>query len=1446
MFNPVKIFLLLRQYFALALVMISFWGHCIAHANTSPLVNPGPVIKKITQVTGQSIEQVNDLLQSKSGFIWLATANGLLRFDGYNLKTFQPEQHNHLTNNHFTGLIQDKNTMLWLMSSGGGLSRFNPLTEQFMHFQSVKDDLTTLSSNQLNSMSLTADHTLWIASDNGINLFDLTTLKNQRFDTRLQHNAIEKSTIEKDTAGQGGESVFKILQDSQQRLWYSILDKGVFMRDPVSKMIHHFQSDPNDINSLESNFGSVIYETNDGVIWIGSHNAVNRFDPIKQNFTRFYIALQPQNREEKSAVSTLYQDKNQRLWIGTLFNGLSVLQPHSQTIDNVNSAFVGEDMFETMAINQIIGDSSGLLWFATKQNTLVQLNPDGLAFKHQQVNKENPATLLSGFTDTSGATWLGTASSLYSLDPVSQQFVLEADNVGYISLINQDSNGNIILGVGDKGIMTFNPASKKIKPYGSDALKNDRLKNDRVKHQVPALPSNNLHSLTVDPNGQLWVGLFLSSDPGRGVYSFDQSKHQYQQHHNQFTNETLLADTQQVLVGTRRNGLRMLDRSSNQWSTINDENHDVNWVWSLFKDSKGRIWVGSKNAGLVRLNQQGDLPKEQSKNQGKNRLTFINTTHGLASNNIKSIVEDKSGLLWLGTTKGISRYNPQNGEITNYGYHQGLRIRSFSSEFSTLTASGDIIMGSRSAVVRFSPDKLAALAKLRSKNSTTKRTTKLPILLSNFKRFNRPVQLQSTDPESPLAQTINALDHLTLSYQDSMFSLSFASSNYLAHNNNLRYAYKMEGLTSQWIPIDANNRTATFTSLPAKDYVFKVKTSLPDGRWSDNIRSLKITVTPPFWLTWQAYVLYVLMALTLFYVIYRIRTASLLKRAETLEQGVIERTATIELLMAQKERMFANISHEFKTPLTLILNPMDAILANPSAEDISRKVSMMKRNGHRLLRMIEQLLELSKLEAQTAEKQAFYSIKRTLDTLLTSFQPLFDSKNLTLKHPAFEDTVVLLKEDTLEMILINLISNAIKYTPVEGAITVTVTTNDTMVTLSVKDNGIGISPDNQKLVFNRFTRANEQHNEQAENIPGAGIGLALVLELVESQQGTITLQSEVGKGSNFIVTLPIADEQNMVVENLEHISSSSQSEISALSESTPQNQPNADEYTSDGHNEADNKAANLLLIDDNADMLELLDDTLNKKYHCFSAQNGEDGVAMALDKLPDLIISDVMMPGISGYDVVRQLKQAELTSHIPIILLTAKGDIQSRLKGWAENADEYLEKPFNATELMMRIDNLLSIRSLLRQRYQREFSQPVTAANKTPESVAVAQHEVQATPTNEDELVNPLNQAFFDRLNQILEKYYAEEAFDVAFLVGQMCMSHRQFGRKMKALLDLTPVETIRNFRLKKAAELLEQGTPSGIVADLVGFTSHSYFSKCFKAHFECMPSQFVERHQSS
>ncbi|NQZ06604.1 MAG: response regulator [Algicola sp.] len=1246
---------------------------CVMTATASVLVNPGPVVEQIEKIAGQTPKGIKTLIQDQSGFMWLATSEGLLRFDGHSLKRFVHDDNNpkSLAHNDIRGLVEDNAGYLWLITRGGGLSRFTLKTEQFDNFAHVPGDIATLDSNQLNAIALGDNNTLWIGSNQGINHFNRTTLKNSRFNSALQPG---------DDAVR--ENIDKIFEDKQQRLWFSQRRKGLYLHMPQSQKTLHFQHDATDSHSLDANMVSAIYQSSDDNIWIGTSVSINRFNAAAFNFDRFAIPLKENNKVNHASVTRIFEDANNDIWIGTFYNGVSLLKAGSHNIVNLNQSTKLKDSLNALHINDIFQDRSGILWFVTPRKGLVKLNPAAMNFAHRLV-KSKSAKITALLADSKGVLWLATQDNLYSQKPDSQSFELMAQNVGEIDHLIESETHHIAFYIEGGGFVSFDPQTKQTEPY-----------NDEFTPAIPATP------------------------------------------------------------------------------------------------------IAALAAGTVKVS-----------------------------------IADKQGVLWLGTTTGLVRYDPTTKKVTTFGPQQGLRLGSIT--MGTLLPSGDIVMANSTGLVRFSPQKSDILSAAKTAQGT--------IMLSDFKLFSQSVPLQSVDASSPLITTINKTNAITLSYRQNWFSIAFASSFY-QQGEKQRYAFKMQGLSEQWIETDGNNRIANFTSITPGEYVFKVKVAGPDGRWHDNIRTLNISITPPWWQTKLAYFLYVVAVLALILLFNSLRTRQLRQRAARLEKGIEERTIelrqradTIAGLLEDKDRLIANISHEFRTPLTLILGPLASQIEAASNEKSQAQLSLAQANAQRLLNMVDQLLDMARLKDLPPSRKQRKDVVKTCHFLVGSFKPLAQDRDIDLRFDLRSDSDLTeaihvdMQPDALEKILSNLLTNAFKYSGDNTQISlIVVSKSQALVEISVKDTGQGISESDQKQIFKRFIRL----KNSAAYVPGAGIGLALVKDLVEQHEGSITVQSTIGQGSTFTVVLPISSSSQsdsevneaVVISAVEQVNSSQREQLAVI-------EPAENEQD-------DSDKINILVIEDNQDMREYIVSCLGERYLCAQASDGEEGVEMARKNLPDLIISDVMMPKMDGFEVTQTLKNDQATSHIPIVLLTARGDRDSRMKGWSQRADEFLEKPFNTTELLARIDNLLAIRRLLQVRFQGEFSkleafvEKNAAQSETPVQLPV-QEAVQAPP------VNLVHQAFVDQVNQVLEKYYSDEKFDVSCFASEMALSSRQLGRKMKALLGMTPAEAMRNFRLKKAAEQLSQGIAPSVVSHKVGFGTHSYFTQCFKAKYGCNPSEY-------
>ena len=619
-------------------------------------------------------------------------------------------------------------------------------------------------------------------------------------------------------------------------------------------------------------------------------------------------------------------------------------------------------------------------------------------------------------------------------------------------------------------------------------------------------------------------------------------------------------------------------------------------------------------------------------------------------------------------------------------------------------------------------------------------------------------------------------------------------------------------------------------------FIFTISMILCTSWVSPIAQAQNTTSQAPIWSSnpWFFITALILIVIVIFASV-RISTRQLRTQNHQLKEQLNHHAQSIQTLVSQKERMFANIASEFRTPLTLTLEPMGELLDIENNQRVAQGQSLKSTNTTdkpSLKSQLQSLFRFNQAKIHTRTRgQQHYSLSHTLNYIVACFDTTFNAKSLVVSIGSFEEVYLSLEPDSLEIILTSLIANAVKYTNKGGSINIIVEQDSKNVTITITDNGIGIEPEHQQLIFNHLG------NDEKPSMPaGTGVGLALVKELVSANLGSINLTSALNKGSSFIVTLPKATQKPKTI--IDKAQPSNIATLLTALEIRTLNSTQIAPYQNHNQSNTHDGKSQVLVIDDNQELLNLIKEILTPHFDCQLAPNGEQGLHMAQENLPDLVLCDVMMPGISGFEVLSELKSSPLTAHIPVILLTAKGDAESRIEGWKNRADEYLSKPFNNQELVARITNLLAIRKSISNRYQQQFAQAMPINGSPTQS---ANNQDGNSPVGDE--LDLVAQDFSQQLEAILAERYQDEDLTVATIATELALSQRQLIRKTKSLLGMTPNETLRAFRLKKAAEFLREGkTPSTITFD-VGFSSHSYFGTCFKNQFGCTPSEYRKQH---
>ncbi len=815
----------------------------------------------------------------------------------------------------------------------------------------------------------------------------------------------------------------------------------------------------------------------------------------------------------------------------------------------------------------------------------------------------------------------------------------------------------------------------------------------------------------------------------------------------------------------------------------------------LFQDSHGSLWLVEKT-GLYRIKPE------------KGEINHYRLFKNKDVPEAWSIIEDNHDNLWIGTNYGLCRFNMNTGQVENFTKEDGVPISFHGYNSVCKDKDGRLYFGGGGGLYSFHPDSIKT------------NTDVPPIVITDFRLFKKSVRVDTTK-NAILTKNITSTSRIELRYNQNDISFEFAALDYTLPLKN-QYAYKLEGYQDEWIETDAGNRIATYTNLNPGKYVFRVKGSNSDGIWNETGKEIQIIIHPPPWFTWWAYVIYGLILL-LFIRWYR----GFLIRREKINAEL--RIKELEINKIQefdhlKSRFFANISHEFRTPLTLIQGPIEELENQlPGSPERSLKlIQTVKRNTRRLLNLINQLLDISKLETGKIKLQVSEdNLEEFARAIILSFLSLAESKKIRYEYELPKSgRMVLFDNDKLEKILTNLISNAFKFTSEGGRIFISIQYTLTpgnktheFVEIKVSDTGIGIPADKLDKIFDRFYQVSDSNAREAE---GSGIGLALTKELTELYRGEINVESEVGKGSTFTVRLPVSSELFSVDEIVFYPVGKelNQKQVEPL----PDRKEPEDIQTDTGQKDKSGKSKPVILIvEDNADMGNYISRNLESFCSILSAENGKMGLDKAHEYIPDLVISDVMMPVMDGMELCKHLKADERTNHIPVILLTALAERGSKLEGLETGADDYLIKPFDTEELKVRVKNLLEQRRKLREKFRMEF------------------------PSHSKDKELPPQDQFIKRLFEIFDQHIADSEYSINELSGELNLSLSQVQRKVMAITSYTPGELLRNHRLNKAASLFRSGhTYVAPVMHLVGFNNQSYFTKCFVEFFKITPGQLI------
>jgi signal transduction histidine kinase/ligand-binding sensor domain-containing protein/DNA-binding response OmpR family regulator len=1353
---------------------------------------------QFSRVSGdESVSNVDilDIEQDEQGFLWFATrGHGVVRYDGYEFRVFRSEQGNpgSLSRNEASRINIDSNGTM-RVSTPGGIEIFDPAT---MSFELINDGPPdNRNERYTNATVVDQNGTVWAATGDGLFRKDKDSSEFRSYDIEPQS-----------PSGWMPWFAEHLLVDSRNTLWVATLGGGLLRYEAATDSFTRFMHDPDDPDSIADNHVTYLYEDSLGAIWISTDGGLSRKDVTSDRFLSYFNRESEGGESGSNVAGPVLEDSYGIFWVAIENEGIYLLDRESGS--HLQFAHDPDDpnSLSSNTVYSLFEDNSGVIWIGS--DSVNRLVPGGHAFAQIRNPVSNVGThgrvANAMIQSRDGAIWLDGMEGVDRYDPATgawQRFTLfsadPASPANEVTATYEDRVGNIWLGhpknVSKIDMNDGSHSSIEVPSAPVDILV------DRAGNEWVALPMSNAFSEMHFADGTIRLAPFVDYFEGQSA-----SKKKLSEPRGPFENylsHAAVRDLQEdrtgaIWVGTY-SGLNRRDPDTGKFVHYYPSETDFSTVsskriLSIFEDARGSIWFGSED-GL-------NLYKPSSDNFQR----YYNGSSG-RFNRIYDIEQGEGDRLWLSSAGGLSEFDPASGTFTNYDRSDGMPAL-FGQSIVHDAGSGLIYLATSGGLVTMDPSKIESASKGPA------------IALTDFRLQNRSVTLQALDSESPLKTSITTTKEMTLGPEHSIISFGFSALDYVDPTKN-QYMYRLEGFDQDWIQTEADRRFASYTNLPAGNFIFRVKAANSAGVWNQEGISLNLTVLPPWWQTNWAYLAYVILTLSMITGFIQLRTRTLSLRKAALEDEVRERTvelsnqkqtieeqaARLQNLIEAKNRYITNISHEFRTPLTVILGPIERLYSRDPESRVDRYLDAVQRNASRLLRLVDKLLGLSQAETIKTYSAVPQPVPPVVRHVVASIEALATEKEIVIETDLVQDVWVMCTEGALEEIVVNLLSNALKYTHFGGAISIEAEScDDGMVRIAVSDNGPGIAESDQEGVFDRFYRGADLD----ESIPGSGLGLALVNELVTVNGGTINLESELGQGTRVELFLPAADNAPESQE-FDPVSTAAINEANALNI-----------RARDLEQRPSDAIPQVVVIEDNLDLCEHVGEILARDFQCTFAHDGQSGLAIVTEAIPDLVLCDVMLPKINGFEVTRQIKHDDRTCHIPVILLTALADESSRIRGLKELADAYITKPFGETELLQSIETILSIREILRQRFSKDIQLGSDDA-------------IQNSFVGKDK-------RFVEHIEYILEQNFSNPEFSTADFAKLMNMGERQLQRKLKALMNYTPTEYLRDYRLRQAMAMLADGLSASETSFRVGFQSHSYFGKCFKARFGMTPSEAV------
>ena len=1347
----------------------------------------------ITNEDGLSNSAVISIYKDKRGYMWFGTWDGLNRYDGKNIKTFYPDlfDENAISNNIIRNILEDLHGRMWIVTEQG----INQYSYDRENFSSWFTDQPELSFREYSLKArIGYDGNVWV-SVFGLGVFQFNPEKNDFKKVIIPE--INESYLERITDFFFFGNQIYILENNNLMI-YDLSNSSILGKHDISRLCAESESDYYDGNwffelnsrpylalsirkgglmlvnldtlqgetfkKSDENFRvtSIQVSENYMFLWIGTDDGgLYQMESYNGFQIHSVLHLIPQLADKKVKIWSILEASDDLLWIGTDGEGVfrSILKP--KPFFQITRGEASQRQLNHQIVRAILEDETGNLWVGTRGNGLNMIPAhEGSTQYFTTLNGLTNNAVLALKKDESGHLWIGHDGT--GID------VLDT-NTGIFYHFPTDLKGGVDLEFGsvyDICIDAFGQVWLSTSGYGVIGLnisrENDgfRLINKiQIKGEGPddILKSNIIYSIVEEKPNILWL-----ATRGAGIYRLN----------------TLTLQLENF----------SLARADQPGLSDND-------ILSLHMGNDGNLWVGS-SGGLNKVNI----------NFRPYAFTHYTTLDGLPNNTIHAILEDSVGNIWTSTNKGLSKFDRTNNKFLNFNSADGLQSNEYTDGAAFYSpGSGKFYFGGINGLDWFYPEEIQI-------------SDRMPqLVLSGFRLYNKLIL--PGDTTEILSRNINELDKITLNHNQNFFTIEFTTLNFINPDKSL-FEYKLENFNSDWVFAD-NQREANFTNVPFGKYSLLVRATNEDGVWSDEVKSLQIIIRPPFWRTWPAYLFYVVLSGSILYSIYRYQLKRLkLKQQRALEKVQQEKEKEIN---QYKLQFFTNLAHEFGTPLTLIFASAASLMGHKNnKEESSNLIKTIYQNSRRMQRLVQELLEFRKVDTGRERlKNRKTELVSTLNNIVDIFYHFARENELELSfEPDINELWVLTDADKIEKIMLNLLSNALKYTPAGGNVSVCLEKSEDKIIIKVNDTGIGIPEESITHIFESFYQYGQNQHPRKTSFKGIGIGLAYTRSLAELLGGNISVKSIQEKGSSFTVTLPYlpaSPDEETKYQQAGLITRSALLENMTEEFLPGKNQPGKTSATKPALWTTPKKYR-VLVAEDDPELSNLLFRLLSEQYDVSLAKTGKQALELIKNNRIDLLVSDIIMPEMDGLTLCKTIKSEILTSHIPVILLTAKTEMENRIEGLEMGADSYIPKPFHPKHLFVRIEKLLKTREQISEYFKTNFGTP--------------SYDLQQNYSARDK-------DLLEKCVQFIENNFGEESLDAELMASHLALSKAQLYRKIKALTGLTPHGLIKNFRLKKARQMIAEGEFSITeIIYMTGFNNRTYFYRSYKEIFGETPGE--------